>query len=205
MARVFRVVLASASPARLQVLQRAGIEPEVIVSGIDEEKVTARRPVVLAALLAEQKAQAVSQQLAGHEPALVIGCDSILEFEGQSFGKPASADEAIARWQLMRGRHGVLHTGHHVILRDRGVHQITATGSTMVRFADLSDAEIRAYVATNEPLVVAGAFTIDGLGGPFISGIEGDPHNVIGLSLPLLRDMLTELGISWPELWSTHN
>lgn len=200
-----RVVLASASPARLQILRRAGIEPEVIVSHVDEDAVTAIRPVILAAMLAELKAQTVSQQLAGHEPVLVIGCDSVLEFEGAAYGKPASADEAIARWQAMRGRTGVLHTGHHVILRDRGVHQTTATGSTLVRFADLSDAEIRAYVATGEPLVVAGAFTIDGLGGPFIAGVDGDPHNVVGLSLPLLRNLLIELGISWPQLWSTPN
>lgn len=202
MSRALRVVLASASPARLQILQRAGIEPDVMVSGIDEESLTARRPVVLAAMLAERKAQVVSQQLAGHEPVLVIGCDSILEFEGRAFGKPSSADEAVTRWQLMRGRSGVLHTGHHVILRDRGVHQATATGSTLVRFAEPTDQEIRAYVATGEPLTVAGAFTLDGLGGAFVAGIEGDPHNVIGLSLPLLRELLIELGVSWTDLWS---
>lgn len=202
MKRSYRIVLASASPARLQLLQRAGIEPEVMVSGVDEESVTARRPVILASLLAERKAQAVSQQLAGHEPVIVVGCDSILEFRGQAFGKPTTVEEAVERWQVMRGNSGVLHTGHHVIVRDRGVHQRTATGSTLVRFADLSDEEIRAYVATGEPLVVAGAFTLDGLGGPFIAGIEGDPHNVVGLSLPLLRDLLIELGISWTDLWS---
>lgn len=197
-----RVVLASASPARLQTLRRAGIEPEVMVSGVDEDALTARRPVVLAALLAERKAQVVSQQLAGHEPVLVIGCDSILEFDGHALGKPASPDDAIERWQAMRGRTGVLHTGHHVILRDRGVHQATATGSTLVRFAEPTDEEIRAYVATGEPLGVAGAFTIDGLGGAFVSGIEGDPHNVVGLSLPLLRELLIELGVGWTDLWS---
>lgn len=197
-----RVVLASASPARLEILRRAGIEPEVMVSGIDESTETGH-PVMLAATLAERKAQAVSQRLAGHEPVLVIGCDSVLEFERQPFGKPASAEEAISRWQAMRGRTGMLHTGHHVILRSRGVHQLGATASTLVRFANLTDDEIQAYVATGEPLSVAGGFTLDGLGGPFISGIEGDPHNVIGLSLPLLRDLLTELGIAWPQLWSS--
>lgn len=202
MTRSYRIVLASASPARLQLLQRAGIEPEVMVSGVDEESVSARRPVILASLLAERKAQAVSQQLAGHEPVIVVGCDSILEFRGQAFGKPTTVEEAVERWRVMRGNTGVLHTGHHVIVRDRGVHQRTATGSTLVRFADLSDEEIRAYVATGEPMVVAGAFTLDGLGGPFIAGIEGDPHNVVGLSLPLLRDLLIELGISWTDLWS---
>lgn len=205
MGSAYRVVLASASPARLQTLQRAGIEPEVIVSGINEESVTAPRPVLLAALLAELKAKAVNQRLAGEEPVVVIGCDSVLEFEGRAYGKPTSAEEAIARWQAMRGRSGLLHTGHHVILRDHGVHQLTATGSTLVKFANLTDAEIEAYVATGEPLAVAGAFTLDGLGGPFISGVEGDPHNVVGISLPLLRDLLTELGVSWPDLWSPAN
>ncbi|MDO5498626.1 MAG: Maf family protein [Propionibacteriaceae bacterium] len=199
----YRVVLASASPARRQTLRRAGIEPEVIVSGVDEESVTASRPVILASLLAERKAQTVSQQLAGHEPVIVIGCDSVLEFEGSAHGKPGSPAEAVARWQAMRGRTGVLHTGHHVILRDRGVHQVTASASTMVRFADLTDDEIAAYVATGEPLAVAGGFTIDGLGGPFITGLEGDPHNVVGISLPLLRDLLVELGVAWPQLWTT--
>lgn len=199
----YRFVLASSSPARLQTLRNAGLDPEVIVSGVDESSVTARRPVVLAALLAEKKAQVVSQQLAGEEPVVVVGCDSILEFEGQALGKPDSVDDATFRWRAMRGRTGILHTGHHVVVRHRGVHQVTATGSTLVHFADLSDAEIDAYVATGEPLSVAGAFTIDGLGGPFIRGIEGDPHNVVGISLPLLRDLLVELGVAWPELWSS--
>ena len=197
----YRLILASASPARLQTLRRAGLDPEVIVSGVDEESITAMRPVILAAMLAERKAQVVNQQLAGHEPVIVIGCDSVLEFEGKAYGKPGSPDEATERWKAMRGRTGTLHTGHHVILRQRGVHQVTATGSTLVRFAARSDDEIKAYVATGEPLAVAGAFTIDGLGGAYISGIEGDHHNVVGLSLPLVRDLLTELGVAWHDLW----
>lgn len=201
----YRLVLASASPARLQTMRRAGLDPQVIVSGVEEEGVTASRPIFLASHLAEMKAQAVSQQLAGQEPVIVIGCDSVLEFEGEAYGKPASAEEALARWQAMRGRSGVLHTGHHVILRDKGVHQVTAAASTVVHFAPVSDEEIRAYVATGEPLVVAGAFTIDGLGGPFVTGIEGDPHNVVGISLPLVRDLMVELGVAWYDLWEMHN
>lgn len=198
----YRLILASASPARLQTLRRAGLDPEVMVSGVDEESITAMRPVILAAMLAERKAQVVNQSLAGHEPVIVIGCDSVLEFDGRAHGKPVSPEEAIERWKAMRGRTGTLHTGHHVILRQRGVHQVTATGSTLVRFAKLSDDEIEAYVATGEPLAVAGAFTIDGLGGAYISGLEGDPHNVVGISLPLVRDLLTELGVAWHDLWA---
>lgn len=198
-----RFILASASPARLQTLRNAGLDPEVIVSGVDESTVTATNPVVLAALLAEKKAQTVNQQLAGEEPVLVVGCDSVLEFEGQALGKPESVDDATFRWRVMRGRTAVLHTGHHVVLRQRGVHHATATGSTLVRFADLSDAEIDAYVATGEPLKVAGGFTLDGLGGAYVSGIEGDPHNVVGISLPLLRELLVELGVAWHELWAS--
>lgn len=198
----YRLILASASPARLQTLRNAGLDPEVMVSGFDESAVTAARPVILAAVLAEKKAQIVSQRLGGEEPVIVVGCDSVLEFEGQALGKPDSVDDATFRWRAMRGRSGILHTGHHVILRAHGVHHATATGSTLVHFADLSDAEIDAYVATGEPLDVAGGFTVDGLGGAYISGIEGDPHNVVGISLPLLRDLLVELGIAWHELWT---
>lgn len=137
--------------------------------------------------------------------ALVLGCDSVLELDGQTHGKPASADEARARWRAMRGRSGMLHTGHWLI-DDREASAggtgatLGATATTTVHFADLSDGDIDAYVATGEPLRVAGAFTIDGLGGPFVRGLEGDPHNVVGLSLPLLRDLLGEIGVSWFEL-----
>lgn len=191
-----RVVLASASPARLATLRSAGIEPEVIVSGVDEDQITSTDAGNLAGALAQLKCRAV----AALEPdALVIGCDSVLAFEGQIFGKPAGPAEASARWRRMRGRSGVLHTGHCV---RRGGEEFLETASTIVHFADITDAEIDAYVATGEPLHVAGAFTIDGLGGAFITGIEGDHHNVVGLSLPVLRELVRDLGISWPDLWN---
>lgn len=194
------LVLASASPARLSTLRAAGIEPEVIVSGVDESLLDGLAAEELALQLAELKAATVAARLDGRE-SLVLGCDSVLELAGEVLGKPADADEAVARWRLMRGHSGVLHTGH-------AVHDLTtgavaaATASTVVHFADLSDAEITAYVGTGEPLHVAGAFTIDGLGGAFVTGIEGDHHNVVGVSLPLLRDLLAELGHSWTDLWA---
>ena len=144
------------------------------------------------------KCRAVAPQV---EPdALVIGCDSVLAFEGEIFGKPAGPVEAAGRWRRMRGRSGVLHTGHCV---RRGDEEFVETASTIVHFADITDAEIDAYVATGEPLHVAGAFTIDGLGGAFVTGVEGDHHNVIGLSLPLLRELVGDLGIAWTDLWQS--
>jgi septum formation protein len=194
-----RLVLASASPARLSTLRSAGLDPEVVVSGVDESEVTADKPHDLALLLAERKAQAVAAGLDG--AALVVGCDSVLELNGAAHGKPVSAAHAVRRWRAMRGASGVLHTGHCVV--DTAVGRTrSATESTVVHFADVSDEEIDAYVATGEPLRVAGAFTIDGLGGAFVRRIDGDPHNVVGISLPLLREMLAELGVSWPDLWA---
>jgi septum formation protein len=133
---------------------------------------------------------------------VIIGCDSMLEFNGRGYGKPETADAAVERWQMMSGRSGVLHTGHQVILReaDRTVAR-TAVAATTVHFAELSTAEIQAYVRTGEPLEVAGAFTIDGLGGAYVVGIEGDHHNVVGISLPLLRSVLGALGLQWPSMW----
>ena len=192
-----RIVLASASPARLATLRAAGIEPEVIVSGVDEERITSTDAANLAAALAQLKCRTVAAQV--DADALVIGCDSVLAFEGEIFGKPAGPVEAAARWRRMRGHSGVLHSGHCV---RRGDQEFVETASTIVHFADVSDAEIDAYVATGEPLHVAGAFTIDGLGGAFITGIEGDHHNVVGISLPLLRDLVGDLGIAWTDLWS---
>ena len=194
-----RLILASASPARLRTLQAAGLRPEVIVSGVDEEGVEAENTAELALKLAQLKAVAVA---ATQPRALVIGCDSVLEFEGEVLGTPADAAEATERWQRMRGSAGVLHTGHCVIDTHREVW-LGRSAATHVRFAALSDEEIDAYVATGEPLGVAGAFTIDGLGSAYVSGISGDPHNVVGISVPLLRLMFDELGFVWHEFWAT--
>jgi septum formation protein len=198
---VTALVLGSASPARLQTLRNAGVEPTVIVSGIDESQLDGLPPAELALQLAELKCAAVAEREGLPAAALVLGCDSVLELDGQALGKPADAAEAVLRWQQMRGRTGVLRTGH--CLRDTTTVRVAAaTASTTVHFADLDDAEIAAYVATGEPLQVAGAFTVDGLGGPFVTGIEGDHHNVVGVSLPLLRELVAELGHTWTDLWS---
>ena len=208
------LVLASASPARRATLRAVGIEPTVIVSDVDEDAaVDAARtrygaldPADVALLLARAKCEAVAAELSAS--ALVLGCDSVLELDGEVHGKPRDAAEATDRWRRMRGRSGTLHTGHW--LRDErtaddGGTQATlgATASTTVHFAGLSDAEIDAYVATGEPLRVAGAFTVDGLGGAFVEGIEGDHHNVVGLSLPLLRELLAAVGVGWFDLART--
>ncbi|QNN53670.1 Maf family protein [Nocardioides mesophilus] len=202
-----RLVLASASPARLSTLRNAGLDPEVLVSGVDESVVESTDPATLATRLAELKADAVLGRLdeaaAGAVAAdvLVLGCDSVLDFGGEVLGKPADAEEARARWQKMRGGTGVLHTGHCLVLRSSGRRLVRAV-DTVVHFAEVDDVEIDAYVASGEPLHVAGAFTLDGLGGAFVRGIEGDPHNVVGVSLPALREMVAELGLRWTDLWS---
>lgn len=195
-----RLVLASQSPARLGLLRQAGFAPEVIVSGFDEDKVTAPTPAELALALAEAKASVVAARPEARG-ALVIGCDSVLELDGQALGKPADAEEATARWKAMRGRAGVLQTGHCVRDTAAGTYA-SATASTVVRFGEPSDEEIAAYVASGEPLHVAGAFTLDGRSAPFIDGIEGDHGNVIGLSLPLLRRLLGRLGVGVTQLWA---
>jgi len=216
------LVLGSASPARLTTLQRAGVEPFVLVSDVDEASVVteaASRFGELAAedvalVLARAKCESVTSLLTGQScpesapaVALVLGCDSVLELDGEVHGKPVDEAEATARWKMMRGRSGVLHTAHWLI-DDRDTESggtgatMGAVASTIVHFAKISDEEIASYVASGEPMQVAGAFTIDGLGGPFVSGIEGDHHNVVGLSLPLLREMLGEIDVSWSQLCS---
>jgi septum formation protein len=209
---VTTLLLASASPARLATLRSAGVRPEVRVSAVDE-------PAVLAAAVldaggtmpaAEQVlvlARAKAEDVAAHAPSadVVLGCDSMLELDDGSgpdvLGKPADAADAVARWRRMRGRSGVLHTGHWLVRPGGG--EAGGTSSTVVHFADLTDEEIEAYVATGEPLAVAGAFTVDGLGGAFVTAIEGDYHGVVGVSLPLVRVLLAELGLAWTDLWGT--
>lgn len=204
------IVLASASPARRKLLHAAGIEPSIVVSAVDEDAVVAAAREAygdlaaedIALVLARAKAEDVATEIEG---AVVVGCDSVLELDGEVHGKPADAAEAVARWRRMSGSSGVLHTGHWLIdTRDGETGgsgaTLGATASTTVHFARLTDAEIEDYVGTGEPLRVAGAFTLDGLGGPFVSGIEGDPSNVVGLSLPLLRELLAEVGLSWHSL-----
>jgi septum formation protein len=202
------LVLASASPARRSTLRAAGIEPTVIVSDVDETATVSHavnrhgllEPADVALLLARAKCEAVAADL--RTSALVLGCDSVLELDGEAHGKPRDAAEATDRWRRMRGRAGTLHTGHWLRderRADEGGTGATlgATASTTVHFAMLTDDEINAYVATGEPLRVAGGFTVDGLGGAFVEGIDGDHHNVVGLSLPLLRALLNEVGIGW--------
>jgi len=203
MAEGVRLILASASPARLRTLRAAGLAPEVVVSGIDEALQTADRVPDMVAELARRKAEAVSERMRRNRRlTVIIGCDSMLEFNGRGYGKPETAEAAVERWQMMSGRSGVLRTGHHVILRDANRRAArTAVAATTVHFAQLSTAEIQAYVGTGEPLEVAGAFTIDGLGGAYVVGIEGDHHNVVGISLPLLRSVLGALGLQWPSMW----
>ncbi|MDM7855720.1 Maf family protein [Cellulomonas alba] len=233
-----RLLLASASPARRATLRAAGIDPLVAVSSVDEDAVLAAArerfgaldPADAVLVLAQAKAEDVARALddgarelvvrdADGEPAtddddlddvLLLGCDSMLELDGEVLGKPTDADDAVRRWRAMRGRTGVLHTGHWLVdLRPTGADgtgtgtgaTFGATASTTVHFADVSDAEVAAYVATGEPLLVAGAFTVDGLGGPFVESIEGDHHNVVGLSLPLLRELLGELDVTVTDLW----
>ena len=200
-----RLVLASASPARLSTLRAAGVEPVVHVSGVDESVVAAADAAGLATELARLKGEAVLAELAGTAHAgnfVLVGCDSVLDLDGTLCGNPGTDAAVVERWRAMRGRSGVLVTGHHVVaVRGGRVDRLTRAASTVVHFADVTDAEIDAYVATGEPQQVAGAFTIDGFGAAFVTGVEGDPHNVVGLSVPLLRTMLAELGVRWTDLW----
>lgn len=203
-----RLVLASASPARLNILTAAGIPVDVIVSGVDESTVTSDSAATVSGALARLKAAAVADQLrvevgagAAQRRTLVLGCDSVLDFQGRILGKPADAADAYQRWCRMRGKEGVLYTGHCLV--DVRTGQVAeGVASTVVRFCDASDSEIAAYVATGEPLRVAGAFTIDGLGGVFVDRIEGDAGTVIGLSLPMLRTLLRSHQVEITDFWS---
>ncbi|MFC5380227.1 Maf family protein [Aquipuribacter nitratireducens] len=216
-----RLVLASRSPARLATLRSAGVDPLVRVSGVDEDAVVAAYgvddPADVALLLARAKAEAVASVLVadgvdgegvdGGTGVLVVGCDSVLDLDGLPFGKPGTAEVARERWRAMRGRTGVLRTGHWLVdLRDPddggSGASVGELASTVVRFADLADDEVDAYVATGEPLEVAGAFTIDGLGGAFVEGVDGDPHAVVGIGLPTLRRLVGQAGLPWHALWA---
>lgn len=191
-----RIVLASASPSRERLLRSAGLDPEIIVSGINEEdsRYEELSPKELVIALSIVKAHTVRKLI--DFPALIIGCDSTFEFEGKSLGKPLSADVARERARKISGKSGLLHTGHCIIDTTNEI-EFSDIATTRVHFADIIDSEINAYVATGEPLQVAGGFTLDGISAPFIKAIEGDPANVIGLSLPLLRKAFIELGYDW--------
>ena len=225
-----RLVLASASPARLTLLRAAGIEPDVVVSDVDEDALTTEvgtdDPDVVVAALARAKAEAVAARLAnpvaarvanpvaarpatgpasgeserGDGRTLVLGCDSLFTIHGRTWGKPSGPEEAIERITSMGGSEGVLATGHHLVdLRDG--RAVGGVARTTVRFAPMTGAEVAAYVATGEPLRVAGSFTLDGRSAPWVEGVVGDHTNVVGLSLPLLRDLLGRLGVSVVDLW----
>lgn len=208
-----RVILGSTSPARLRTLQNAGVRAEVVAPNVDESQLRSDSGADLTARLAGLKGRNVLLQLrergdldatSTDAPMIVFACDTMLEIEGRVHGKPASAQAAVERWVRQRGRQGQLFTGHYVALIT-GPDQIRSdvrVAETIVTFADLNDAEIAAYVASGEPGRVAGAFTIDGLGGPFVTRVEGDPHNVVGISLPLIRQMVVDMGINWTDLWA---
>lgn len=200
----FPVILASASPARLMLLRSQNIQPIVIASEINEKEIEEKykdsSTEIVVKELSIAKANYVLTNNVSLNTGILIAADSMLEFESQSLGKPLNAENAIARWQKMRGKSGILHTGHTVIRLDNR-QTITRVISTKVEFANVDDKEIIDYVATKEPLNVAGAFTIDSLGAAFVKEVHGDHSNVIGLSLPALREIVRELGLSWTSLW----
>jgi len=193
------LILASGSPARLRLLREAGFDPKVVVSRVPEDDVEADDTPGVTLLLAERKASSVADP---DGDAIVIGCDSILEFDGRRFGKPTSEEEAMGWLRAMRGRQGTLYTGHCVIDECSG-ERVAEVAATVVRFGITTDDELRAYLATGEALAVAGAFTLDGRSAPFVDGVDGDPSNVIGLSLPLFRSLLARLDIPMTALWAT--
>jgi septum formation protein len=190
------LVLASGSAGRLRVLRDAGIDPRVVVSGVDETTEAGLDTATVVALLAERKATEVAGRCLGE---LVLGCDSLLELDHTTFGKPASAAQAAEMWRRLSGREATLFTGHCLIAADG--RRVRDVARAAVRFGTPSEAEVAAYVASGEPMALAGAFSIEGLGAPFVDGIDGDPGTVMGLSLPLLRRMLAGLGVAITDLW----
>ena len=195
------IVLASASPSRKRLLESIGIAPVIKVSGVDEEapEILALKPAELVIALAILKAHTVHQNFPELTNSLIIGCDSTFEFEGESLGKPGSPELAIERAHLLSGKSGYLHTGHSVIDTDQGI-EVSDISTSKVTFAHMTDGEIRNYVATGEPIHVAGGFTLDGHSAPFITHIEGDPSGIIGLSLPTLRKIIINLGLEWSSV-----
>ena len=194
-----RIVLASQSSSRRRLLTDAGLKPTIIVSHVDEETdfFNAMTPEDMVIALAISKAHTVREMI--DYPAIIIGCDSTFDVDGVSFGKPGTPDVAIERAKKISGRTGLLHTGHCIIDTERGI-EIADRVTTKVTFADMTDEEIADYVASEEPLHVAGGFTLDGFGSPFIPVIEGDYTNVVGISMPFLRNAMKQLGYSWPQV-----
>ncbi|MBU6313451.1 MAG: septum formation inhibitor Maf [Actinomycetales bacterium] len=193
-----KIVLASASVSRRRLLESAGLKPTIMVSHVDEETefFNSMTPADMVIALAITKAHTIREQL--DFPAIIIGCDSTFEFDSQSLGKPATPEIAIERASRVRGNSGLLHTGHCIIdtTKDKEISSIV---TTKVTFDNMTDAEVKDYVATGEPLHVAGGFTLDGFSSPFIPSIEGDYTNVVGISMPFVRKAFTQLGYSWPE------
>jgi septum formation protein len=194
-----RIVLASQSQSRRRLLEDAGLKPTIIVSHVDEETdfFNAMPPEDMVIALAISKAHTVREQI--DYPALIIGCDSTFDVDGVSFGKPGTADIARERAKKISGRSGLLHTGHCIIDTEKGI-EIADRVTTKVTFSEMSDLEIDDYIASEEPLHVAGGFTLDGFGSPFIPLIEGDYTNVVGISMPFLRSAMKQLGYSWPQV-----
>ena len=194
-----KIVLASQSTSRRRLLEGAGLKPTIIVSNVDEETefFNAMTPADMVIALAVTKAHTVREQI--DYPALIIGCDSTFDVDGVSFGKPGTPDVARDRAKAISGRSGLLHTGHCIIDTAQG-REIADRVTTKVTFSEMTDQEIEDYIASEEPLHVAGGFTLDGFGSPFIPTIEGDYTNVVGISMPFLRSAMSQLGYSWPEV-----
>jgi len=196
-----RIILASASPSRKRLLESVGISPDILVSGVNEEEpdLLALKPSEMVIALAIMKAHTVRNAHPVGSNALVIGCDSTFEFDGKNLGKPLTREAAVARAKLMRGKSGYLHTGHSVIDTAQDI-EVSDISTSKVTFVQMTDREVEEYVNTDEPLQVAGGFTLDGHSAPFISHIDGDPSGIIGLSLPTLRKIIINLGLEWGDL-----